>query len=358
MFALNPDGTSKWRLPFGSVAASPAVGAGNSSTETVYVGGGDAGVNAYLYALVGGDGGTTSKCGSSGTPFAGVLSGAIAVGTADGNEAAVAIANVGNGLFAAISPADAVQCSLVPNADHQTQGNGIVFAGADVFYGDLNGGLLATTFTTVWINKSSWGTSGKLAVGGSGQRVGGPALQGTALGSSVRSFGVVGAQVSDGTKLPNSFPGSGVTVDPGVPTAGAGGQTFVGVTISAGKALLKGSVSNGQFISKSTAAQVTAAPIAGSGDRLYTVDEDGTLQVWTQSDLTEVWSQLLSATVTASPNLSCGLGGAPGTLYIGTETGQLYAIVSDSIGLDSTSPWPKYQHDIRNTGNPSTPLCP
>jgi hypothetical protein len=36
------------------------------------------------------------------------------------------------------------------------------------------------------------------------------------------------------------------------------------------------------------------------------------------------------------------------------------ALVIDSRGLDSAAPWPKYQHDVRNTGNPTTPIqsCP
>jgi len=53
-------------------------------------------------------------------------------------------------------------------------------------------------------------------------------------------------------------------------------------------------------------------------------------------------------------------GSATGPLYVGTTGGSLYALVVDSPGLDSTAPWPKYQHDVRNTGNPTTPIqsCP
>jgi hypothetical protein len=56
------------------------------------------------------------------------------------------------------------------------------------------------------------------------------------------------------------------------------------------------------------------------------------------------------------------LAGRPGVLYVGSNSGKLYAFVVDSRGIDTTAPWPKYQHDPRNTGNADTALsefaCP
>jgi hypothetical protein len=51
--------------------------------------------------------------------------------------------------------------------------------------------------------------------------------------------------------------------------------------------------------------------------------------------------------------------GNHGVLYV-PAGGKLYAFVVDSAGLDPDAPWPKYQHDARNTGNPATPItqCP
>jgi hypothetical protein len=116
----------------------------------------------------------------------------------------------------------------------------------------------------------------------------------------------------------------------------------------------------GDVVTASTSAQITAAPVLGDGEWLYTADSTGTLQAWGRADLTTRWSKQLSGNVSASPNLACGVGaGHPGTLYVATEGGKLYSIVVDSHGLDASTPWPKYQHDTRNTGNPSTPLtCP
>jgi hypothetical protein len=68
-----------------------------------------------------------------------------------------------------------------------------------------------------------------------------------------------------------------------------------------------------------------------------------------------------------SPTLDCqrdaggaGVTGAStGTLYVVGGT-KLYSFIVDSPGLDINAPWPKYQRDARNTGNPATPVtnCP
>ncbi|MBX5481033.1 MAG: hypothetical protein IRZ16_04165 [Myxococcaceae bacterium] len=73
--------------------------------------------------------------------------------------------------------------------------------------------------------------------------------------------------------------------------------------------------------------------------------------------------------IEASPNIDCtrdstgaALKGLPGVLYVGSNSGNLYAFVVDSRGIDTSAPWPKYQHDPRNTGNADTDLsefaCP
>ncbi|WP_232293384.1 hypothetical protein [Stigmatella aurantiaca] len=33
------------------------------------------------------------------------------------------------------------------------------------------------------------------------------------------------------------------------------------------------------------------------------------------------------------------------------------AFIVDSPGMDPSAPWPKDQHDARNTGNPVTPIA-
>lgn len=48
-----------------------------------------------------------------------------------------------------------------------------------------------------------------------------------------------------------------------------------------------------------------------------------------------------------------------GLLYVAVRNDSaLTAVVVDSAGLDTTSPWPRFHHDNGNTGNPETPLTP
>jgi len=46
---------------------------------------------------------------------------------------------------------------------------------------------------------------------------------------------------------------------------------------------------------------------------------------------------------------------ADGTLYVGSNDGKMYAVITDSLGL-MDSPWPKDRHDNQNTGNAGLPV--
>lgn len=78
---------------------------------------------------------------------------------------------------------------------------------------------------------------------------------------------------------------------------------------------------------------------------LYALEPDGELE----------WSVRINET------LSSPLVDPEGTLYIGSGSdgsaaaigGRLYAVETGSAGLDPDSPWPKFGHDIRNTGRNS-----
>jgi len=117
-----------------------------------------------------------------------------------------------------------------------------------------------------------------------------------------------------------------------------------------------------------------AAPVLGRQGILYTASYTGSVvgvgevSAWNATNLTNVWRLSDSVGRTnASPTLDCARNAdgtavsAPhGVLYVPSIDGKLYAFVVDSRGLDPDAPWPKYQHDARNTGNPNTPIssCP
>jgi hypothetical protein len=370
VFAVNPDGTlaREW-AGFGSVEASPAVGV--SPDELVYVAGADAGVNAFLYALSGVDGGVVMKWGATDTtPLNASFEGAVGLGTTAAGapsadyETAIALADYMNGHIVGLRP----KADLPLQPSGPSTGAGVptpvtemAFVGLNVFYAESNGELRSLShvggnFTA----NSAWSGPGRALVGGGGQAVAGPAFDGLRAIGAVQSRAIAAVDSVDGG-LTNAFPASGATAAPGIPVVGAT-NVYAGMTLVGGPVLLKGNagVPGGDVVTMQTSAQISAAPVLGDGDWIYTADSAGLLQAWQQSDFTPHWSKQLEGTVSASPNLACGsAAGHPGTLYVATEAGKLYSIVVDSHGLDSSAPWPKYQHDARNTGNPATMLsCP
>jgi hypothetical protein len=105
---------------------------------------------------------------------------------------------------------------------------------------------------------------------------------------------------------------------------------------------------------------------------VYVVDNSGTLQVLRSTAMTPEWelSDLnILGVIEGSVALDCSrdslgqkVAGRPGVLYVGSNNGRFFAFIVDSRGIDTSAPWPKYQHDPRNTGNAQTPLsqfaCP
>ncbi|MBX7096759.1 MAG: hypothetical protein K1X89_03520 [Myxococcaceae bacterium] len=121
---------------------------------------------------------------------------------------------------------------------------------------------------------------------------------------------------------------------------------------------------------KATAATLTA-PVLGADGTIYTVDASGGVYAYTNDLSTRLWTLPVGTigSVNTSPALDTARMGTtkdcsrPGTLYIPSSgDGHLYAIIVDSKGLSGTAPWPKFQRDDQNTGNPDFPLgansCP
>jgi outer membrane protein assembly factor BamB len=87
-----------------------------------------------------------------------------------------------------------------------------------------------------------------------------------------------------------------------------------------------------------------------AGPQLYALDPQGQT-VWTTA--TEP-----AGTLGNYPLAAFDVGPEPfggDALYIANSGGQVFAIAVDS-GLDPHSPWPKAQHDRRNSGNAAGPL--
>ena len=89
------------------------------------------------------------------------------------------------------------------------------------------------------------------------------------------------------------------------------------------------------------------SPLLGSDGTIYVFSA---LKLYALSPAgKEMWEQVLSADAEVSPTMA-----PDGTLYVATSDGVLYAVHTESKGL-MNSPWPKYQHDARNSGRSFEP---
>jgi hypothetical protein len=104
---------------------------------------------------------------------------------------------------------------------------------------------------------------------------------------------------------------------------------------------------------------VAAADSTGGAPAIYATTSQGRLVALDANGMVK-WSGVLEAGTTLGfPTIAPIPGGAPAsalpTLYAGSSTGKLFRVVVDS-GLDTSAPWPKAHHDVRNTGSNTSSL--
>jgi len=99
-----------------------------------------------------------------------------------------------------------------------------------------------------------------------------------------------------------------------------------------------------------TGARVVSSPAIRSDGTIYVGSEDKNLYA-INPDGTKRWELHISRSTMCAPAL-----GKDGTFYIGSEDFNLKAIYTDSYGLACSS-WPIFQHDERHTGNASGEIC-
>jgi hypothetical protein len=367
MFALTPEGSLKWESQVGAVIGGPVVGASDGGTELVYVGANNS-TNGVLYTLQSGDGGTRLSC-----PLAsGSFEGALALGrtTSSQVETAVTVYNGSAGaVIVGIRPGAGVSCPLVESIaggkeiPALTAGTPVVMRNENIFFSGTASGVFEVT---------------SYVFGSPTPRTNWPVTPPTVP----RGLALVGSDVMSAAAGSDTVTG-GVFKIPQVGAADVTRLHPAGSTWSSRVFnLAVGSADNAFFGSESTSAElnrltlttstpraaptspaIRTTPIAGQNGTVYTVTTNGTVRAWSAEDLSVRWP-LASAlgTVEASPTLDCardatGTARAEnlGVLYV-PAGGKLHAFIVDSRGLDPNAPWPKYQHDVRNTGNPDTPL--
>ena len=137
----------------------------------------------------------------------------------------------------------------------------------------------------------------------------------------------------------------------------AGGDVVVG-TVDGGLYRLTSAGTEVWAVAPNLGAEVTglvAASSRGTSDAtLYGGTALGKLSA-IRGDGLEVWSGQVASGALRSATITLGTGGGLPTLYAASSNGSLYAVVVDTA-LDTTAPWPKAHHDVRNTGNAGSPL--
>lgn len=382
MFAVTPDGGLKWQNPLslGQIGASPAVGSLNSAgtDEYVYVSA-KSSPSSVFYALQGSNGGEKARCTLGGSNE---IESAIAVGptplTVGTTESGIAVYNSTPAKIVALRP-DAIletKCLEISGSGQgalptSVPGSSLVVKDQKVFYAASASRLtcydLATGFNspcTGWpqntnslarglaiVEDKIYGAAGNTDDATLGSLFSSP-LTGGPSGGAV-SFVYPNANTS---RVFNLSIGTGKIAYFGAETASS--SDLLALLLDVGGATPTRVLDTGTM---------RGAPVFGKNDRLYTVNTQGRVAGWTASSLTQQWQEELltqPGTADVSPTLDC-LRNAPaqasaklGSLYVASGT-TLYAFIVDSPGLEAV-PWPKFQHDVRNTGNPATPItnCP
>jgi hypothetical protein len=241
--------------------------------------------------------------------------------------------------------------------------------GADIFYGTGTNVSGVTSYTfesrtprTGWPVSTTTSTRGLALLGAN--------LHGSAASGENRESGGL-------FTLPQAeSPGSATFVYPSATpnsrvfnlAIGGGNQAFFGAETNAASTLVRMDLAAPATRASSTNTSVgtlQAAPVLGRNGLLYTVNTGGQVQAWAADTLSSRWEVSLPGNPQfASPTLDCLRDATTGAQVAGASVGVLYvpiganlhAIIVDSPGLDTAAPWPKYQHDARNSGNPATPI--
>lgn len=364
LYALTPAGTERWTpAALGAIQASPVVGSGSAATSLVYAAtAGDTGSKIYAVNLS--DGADAGVCASS--TGAGFLAGLALVQTVSDSgplESAVGVSGTSR-LYTlrpkARPPSDSA-CIEAFVTVQQVVTETIAGDASALFVGAADNTARSFTFDETsrnWVKNPGWPSGTALL--GAGE-LGPIAIVGGDLLASVRPDGLCKIAKTTGA-VTCLGPDGGIKTDPSGPVAALSQVFFSDTDLNAPRIWSLDPVSrasSGSII----AGAARSVPVLGSGGRLYIATNGGLLEA--RSNGATSWStQLATEQVTASPTLDClrdaGLAvkSPLGVIYVGTTAGNLFAVLVDSPGLDPTAPWPKYQHDVRNTGNPTTPIQP
>jgi hypothetical protein len=359
LHALTSEGASKWSpLSIGAIKASPIIGTLDGGQQLAYVG--TAAAQGRLLSVDMADGSTVAACPSSGGYGAPIVGSPALVSAATSVEGALALVN-GERLvnIRPSAPLPDDRCSTGIATSSQAFPSTIVLAGTDAYAGTIDGTVRAYKLQSGnWIDNLSFGGGfGYSPVGNGPVQL---ALLPPSIVGTTSLSGIFSLEQSSGA-FKSNYPDGGVNANPGGAIV-ADGEYIFGGGLEPSPNLYSSSVSFASGSRTEIAEALVGTPVAGEGGLFYLATFGGALEV-RSAPTTLNWAGSLGPgeSFLGSPTLGCGPAGASlGVLYVGSTSGSFFAVIVDSRGLDRTSPWPKYQHDVRNTGNPTTPIqsCP
>ncbi|HIE13178.1 MAG TPA: hypothetical protein EYP63_07125 [Desulfotomaculum sp.] len=332
LYALNPDGTLNWRYEVGrSVQTPPAIG----SDGTIYFGGAEDLYTHYLYAL--------NPDGTLKWKYKDEEGFSISSGTsvAIGSDGTIYVIPLGNHLYA-LSPNGTLSWQYEVEGDLPAiYGSPAVGSDGTIYFGASE---------NYWINDEYF-----YAVNPNGtfkwkHEIGGTVSASPAIGSDgTIYFGAWDhyfyALNPDGTLKWRYDTGGHINASPVI---GSDGTIYIAYTYSGlygtqTRALLALNP-DGSFKWRSDGAR--GVPAIGSDGTIYIPSSGGSFLAL-NPDGTLKWEYTVIGVVFYTPTI-----GADGTIYTGGADNYLYAIYGS--GSLASTPWPKFQHDTKNTGRVDT----
>ncbi len=310
VYAVNPDGSVRWRCPLpAEVRAyrSPAI----ASDGTVYIGSGDHYLNA-----IGPDGTLRWRT---------LLDGSIRSTPALGADGTVFAA--GKDSLYALDPGGSIRWRS--DLEYSTRSSPAIGSDGTVYAVSRNGKMFALRpdGTRLWRNDLDRNTYSSPALGADGT-----------IYLGLRSDTLLVALNPDSTVRWYYHEQSGASAGYSSPVVGADGTIYIG---SLSNALYAIKADGSLRWRLSTTGNVYSAPTlaadgtvyCGSYPCFYAVNPDGSVK----------WVYETDASVQSAAAI-----GADGTVYFVSTDGWLYALKGTAPLADS--PWPKFHHDARNTG--------
>ncbi|MFC1692079.1 PQQ-binding-like beta-propeller repeat protein [Candidatus Latescibacterota bacterium] len=339
LYAVNPDGTLKWRYDTGAekgyspIWASPAIG----SDGTIYVGT----LSGHLYAL---DPEGNKKWIYQAEPS--IFSspaisddGTIYFGTHEGEGKGTFYAIRPNGSLKWEKPIEAEIISSPAIGEDRTiyfgAGNGALYA-----YGPAGGRKwVRQTYGENMVSSPAIGADGTIYVGTS---------------SDDEKHGYLYAINPNGSVKWYKFLGDMVDSSPAI---GPDGTIYIASNfwdnVTYNNKVHALNHSNGEEIWYYLAGgNIVSSPAVGSDGTVYIGSDDWKLYALNPADGQPIWSHDLGGETWSSPTI-----GNDGTVYIGSQfddgatiCGYLHAIDSMTNAGLADSPWPKFRHDLVNSG--------